>query len=332
MNEHALKGETMKFLTMVITIFFLFFYEVQDGYAYFIKGKEPYDYQQMKTDLGQLQIQYGELLEIKKIGESYFEKAIWAIKLGKGSEHIVLLGAHHGREWITTNLLMMMLERYANAYDKEHHFGPYDTKILDKVSIWFIPMVNPDGVDIQQGKIPKQFEKNLLKMNLENEDFSSWKANGIGIDLNRQYPAGWKTVPGSEEPCYKGYKGRHPLEAKEIKAIVKFIYDIKPKSAISYHSSGHEIYWRYGYHQQFIRDYFLAISLAELTGYKLAIPNKDAYGGGFTDWFISEFNKPAFTFELTQFNKESNPPVSDIKEEWKRNKYIGLYLATEMSK
>lgn len=265
-----------------------------------------------------------------EIGKSEFGKPIWAIKLGKGKENIVLVGTHHAREWISANLLMVMLERYADTYQKDVPFGQFDTKVLDKVAIWFVPMLNPDGVDIQQGDIPKNQKRKLTLMNNGSMDFTRWKANGLGLDLNRQYPSGWDKLPTKDGPSYKGYKGKQPLEGKEVQAFVKFIKELNAKSAIAYHSAGHVIYWQYGEQQNVYRDYFLASSLASLTGYQLAKPPLEATGGGFTDWFIDEFKRPAFTLELTNHVGESHPPMEKFHEEWIRNQFVGFYLASEM--
>ncbi|MFJ7727970.1 hypothetical protein ACIQXV_17720 [Neobacillus sp. NPDC097160] len=52
-------------------------------------------------------------------------------------------------------------------------------------------------------------------------------------------------------------------------------------------------------------------------------------GGGFTDWFITSYHKPAMTIEISYLVGETNPPLSVFKTEWKRNRYVGLMLAEE---
>lgn len=41
--------------------------------------------------------------------------------------------------------LMSMLENYAEAYQEGKRVGFRSTDVLNQVSIWFIPMLNPDG-------------------------------------------------------------------------------------------------------------------------------------------------------------------------------------------
>lgn len=59
--------------------------------------------------------------------------------------------------------------------------------------MWFVPMVNPDGVTLQQEELkafPISLHASLLEMNEGSKNFKRWKANAKGIDLNRQYKAG----------------------------------------------------------------------------------------------------------------------------------------------
>ena len=61
-------------------------------------------------------------------------------------------------------LLMKKLEVYAESYDRKMKFGAISTDILNDVSIWFIPMLNPDGVTIQQNEldlVPDKYIKNI---------------------------------------------------------------------------------------------------------------------------------------------------------------------------
>lgn len=299
-----------------------------------VNPHEIYTYEKMKSDIWNLNEKYDDALTIKTLGYSHFGRRILAVKLGEGKKNILLIGSHHGREWLTSSLLMEMLETYTKAYHKKDKFGPYSTHILDEVSIWFVPMLNPDGVTIQQGEIhkfPKYHRDNLVQMNLNSTDFSRWKANGMGIDLNRQYPVGWKGQLNEEAtvPTYQFYKGKKPITAHETKAIVKFTKKIKPLLAVSYHTAGREIYWNYRNGKNQKRDYRIAQKVASLTGYDLSKPPKNAIGAGYTDWFISTFHKPALTLEVSHLVGETNPPLSVFNEEWKRNQFIGMMLAKE---
>jgi len=318
-----------------IFLFIIFFLFPSDQSHAQVNVEDPYTYESLNEDIEVINEKYHHSLQAISIGKSTLGKDIWAVKLGKGERNIVLIGAHHGREWMTTNLLMMMLEQYAEAYCNKRFFGPYDTNILNEISIWFLPQLNPDGVMIQQGRlhhIPPIWQEYVTFLNHGITDFSEWKANALGIDLNRQYSVGWESVPSPKKPGSKYYKGDIPFQAVEIKRFVKFIENVRPEMAVSYHSTGQVIFWKYGKSQNLKRDYPIAKKLSDVTNYPLAVPSKQAYGSGFTDWFITCYKKPAFTIEIGRLNGEQPPPIEELKNEWERNKYVGLLLATEAKK
>jgi g-D-glutamyl-meso-diaminopimelate peptidase len=296
------------------------------AHAEIVQTNQPYTYFTMENDLNALKAKYKEI-DVKVIGYTHFGRKISAVRLGKGKKNVLLIGSHHAREWMTSMLLMKMLETYAS---NEHG------NIFDEVSIWFVPMLNPDGVTIQQNVIrefPADHQNRLMFMNEGWDHYIRWKANGEGIDLNRQYPAGWDELHcGPASPSYQFYKGKKPLEAAEVMALTKFVYEINPLIAVSYHSAGREIYWQYKNGKNLGRDRLLAKKIAKVTGYKLGKPPLEAEGGGFTDWFITTFHRPAMTIEISYLVGEQHPPLSVFKEEWRRNKGVGLVIAEEAKK
>jgi g-D-glutamyl-meso-diaminopimelate peptidase len=319
---------------LVISFIVCYFMVSNPTFAGVVNPNQIYTYEQMKDDIWQLNEKFADQLSVKTLGYSHFGRKIYGIKLGKGEKTILMIGSHHGREWLTSSLLMEMLETYTAAYANKEDIGPFPAKLLDEVSIWFVPMLNPDGVTLQQGglkKFPKFYRDNLVKMNLDSSDFSRWKANGKGVDLNRQYPVGWEELEDETAvaPTYQFYKGKKPIAAHETKAIVRFTKKIKPEMAISYHTAGREIYWKYNNGKNTQRDFEIAQKAAELTGYKLDTPPKEAIGAGYTDWFISTFHRPAFTVEISPLVGETNSPLSIFEEEWHRNKFLGMMLVKE---
>ena len=75
--------------------------------------------------------------------------------------------------------------------------------ILDKVTIYYVPMVNPDGVDYTiLGK--ESIRDPYLKATIDsiyrspqagwNHSSNNWKANIGGVDLNRQWDSDWDKI------------------------------------------------------------------------------------------------------------------------------------------
>lgn len=158
-----------------------------------VNTKVAYTYNTLTGDVRNLSKKYPDLITYHSLTTTSYGRKIWAIKLGNGDTSILLHGAHHAREWMTSALLMKMLETYADAYENNKTIRGINPAILDNVSIWFVPMVNPDGVTLQQYgayAFPAYIHAGLLEMNKGSYNFTRWKANLQGIDLNRQYPAG----------------------------------------------------------------------------------------------------------------------------------------------
>ena len=199
------------------------------------------------------------------IGQSVFHRNIYAVKVGDGAPVGIVQYAMHGREFITARLAL-------------HH---YQTGVA-KGSCWFIPLVNPDGALLSErglDTVPPAHRKVLLEMN-GGVDFSLWKANGRGVDLNVNFPACWgKGAKNTRRAGRENYIGEHPFSELETRALRNFTIKVKPDYTVSYHTKGEEIYWHfYQSTRTCPRDLRLGEVLSRATGYPLAVA-KDSAGG-----------------------------------------------------
>lgn len=95
-------------------------------------------------------------IQVTNIGNSVLSNNIFAIKLGKGKRKVFYSGSFHANEWITSVLLMHFIEEYCRSYIANSSILGYSiTKLFESTSIYIVPMVNPDGVDLVTGYIPK---------------------------------------------------------------------------------------------------------------------------------------------------------------------------------
>jgi glucan-binding YG repeat protein/murein tripeptide amidase MpaA len=298
-----------------------------------VNPRKVYTYDEMVSDLVEFQKHYPDLVKLQIIGKSVDGRNIYAFKLGNGPKEIMLNGSHHAREHMTTNLLMEMADQYIHSYVNGTTFADYSVRnILNKTSIWFVPMVNPDGVTlVQKGAYSSKNPSYALLLNNGSYDFSEWKANVRGVDLNRQYPADWANIRGNTgKPAPSHFKGYNPLSEPEAVALYNFTKAHTFKIASAYHSSGEILYW---YFKQgsgtYNRDYNIALKYKKLTGYSLVQPTTNPSGGGFTDWFIQDMKMPGFTPEISPFTYGKPVPVSYFDRIWNQNKAAGLMLANE---
>lgn len=258
---------------------------------------------------------YSEITELITIGKSAKEGTeIKAIRLGKGNKNILINGGHHGREALTTILILDQLDYLAEAYTNNETIKGYNVRaLLNTVSIWFVPLLNPDGADLALSTLPH------------------WKANGRGVDLNRNYPALYATIKLSKAPGSEGYPGEAPFSETETQALRDLCYEKDFQSAIAYHSAGQIIYW--WYHQKGevqAKSAELAGILSQMTGYALVPPSSSTGGLGFTDWFIQEFSRASFTIEIGKAVNQKPLKWGEYQEIWEKNKNIPLQLAAEV--
>lgn len=289
-----------------------------------------YTYEIMERDIRGLQVRY-PFLEVGTIGQSLLGKELYYIRIGRGPVEVSYNGSHHGLEWITTPLLMKFIEDFSKAYSTGRSIRGYDVRdIWNRSSIYIVPMVNPDGVDIVlKGPQPSnpyyndyvRWNNTGLPLNLV------WKANARGVDLNRNYPASWEEAKAQEiefgvtGPAPTRYGGPSPLSEPETQALVEFTRGHNFKLVIAYHTQGEVIYWLYqGMTPPGAREY--GEIFARSTGYELAdVPYEAAYAG-YKDWFVEEFYRPGYTFEV---GLGVNPlPISQFDRIYNDNEEVML--------
>ena len=102
----------------------------------------------LRQNLRDLVRQY-PFLNIQTVGNSILGDDIWVIKLGKGSKQVFYSAAIHANELITSPVLMKFVEDYAEAYVNNSNLYGYNIRnLFNSVSIYIMPMCNPDGVNL----------------------------------------------------------------------------------------------------------------------------------------------------------------------------------------
>jgi g-D-glutamyl-meso-diaminopimelate peptidase len=128
-------------------------------------------------------------LESYAIGYSYLNKPLQCIRFGKGPANVFYSASIHANEWITSVVLMKFLEDLCKSYVLNSNiYGTNARYLYNATSIYIVPMVNPDGVDLVTGAL-KPGDSNYesakqISNNYPNIPFpSGWKANIRGVIL-----------------------------------------------------------------------------------------------------------------------------------------------------
>lgn len=291
-----------------------------------------YTYDIMRNNIQELKLRY-PFIETGIIGYSVLGKQIPYIRLGNGEKEVMYNASFHANEWITSVLLMKFIENFCKAYDENDSILGYRIReIFNSTSIYIIPMVNPDGVDLVTGAVAENsgiYENyRYLSRNYPGIPFpAGWKANFNGVDLNLQFPAGWnnareiKFSQGYTMPGPRDYVGAGPLTEPESLAIYDFTFKHTFRLILAYHTQGEVIYWKY---RNFLppESYYIGNLFSETSGYSLDLTPPESAYAGYKDWFISEFNRPGYTIEA---GFGENPlPISQFDQIYSDN--IGILI------
>lgn len=145
-----------------------------------------------------------EVLTLDKYGKSEQNRSFYAAKVGTGPIKVWIQAQIHGDEKLTTRAVLDLLKTFGSS-------GAKDVKeILNNVTIYAIPMYNPDG-SIMNTRTTTLYEKGEPKLSGEGKPLTT--------DLNRDW---------SEN----GFK------AKESLAFYKYWADVKPDYAVDLHHQG----------------------------------------------------------------------------------------------
>lgn len=262
---------------------------------------DTYSYEQLLSDMNALQATYPDLIRVDVIGRSELGRDIPVLLLGNpdAKYQVLLQGAIHAREHMTSWLLMSMAEYWA----ENGLAGCEDT------CFHIIPMMNPDGVTLAQTAQLTELQTKIYKRDLARgftsagltEYASQWKANGLGVDLNHSFDAGWKTTPCRGEPSSQNYNGTAPFEAAEAQALRDYTLALMPDVTISYHSHGSVIYYEYGKKMEVnAASRSLGIAARAVTGY-LMLDSSGVGAAGYKDWCMDVLEIPSLTLEIGSY-------------------------------
>lgn len=195
------------------------------------KYKNP---EEIAAFVNEIHDRYPDITAVKSIGKTLEGRDILAIKISDNASEdeteptILVNGMHHAREVMTPEITTDMVDYLTSNYGQNSEV----TKWVDETEIWVVPMFNLDGNN---------------KMWTENSMWRKNTRNGHGVDINRNYPAGWNSCNGSSSyTSAQDYRGTAPASEPETQAMMNFVASIKPVFNISYHSYSEIVIYPFG--------------------------------------------------------------------------------------
>ena len=182
------------------------------------------------------------------IGHSVDGRAIHVVETGtRGEPRILVVGCIHGNECAGMAVIRALRRRPPPAH----------------ADLWLVPTLNPDG------------------------RAAATRQNAHGVDLNRNFAAGW-TRRGAPGSTY--YSGPRPFSEPETRAARRLITAIRPQVTIWYHQHM-RLVWTSGRSVPAGRLY------ATMVGLRLYVHRSP--GGAASEWIRTRFPRlRAFAVEL----------------------------------
>lgn len=258
-------------------------------------------------------------LRVFSIGCTEEKRRIPCAAFGRGKATILYAAAFHSLEYITTLVLLRFLSDLLGAKAACRPLLSFDPcELFCRATFYLLPIVNPDGVNlVLNGFEPHNPLHEKIRAAFGEEVRARWQANIRGVDLNHNYDAGFMAGKALEPeygvfgPGPTRYGGERPESEKETRSIVRLVKKICPDLVIALHTQGEEIYFDFNGRAP-KKSKEIARIYSALTGYALGDVEQIASFRGFKDWFIEDFCRPGFTFEL---GRGKNPlPLSDLDE------------------
>ena len=261
------------------------------------------DYETMMREIARLENDF-PALSAEILASSVLGRRIPCLSFGRGKRAVVYLGAHHGMEHPTSEILLSFVREILSSGRNACPFGVSREHLLASRRYFVVPMVNPDGVSLASDGIASGgiLTERLLRMNRGSRDFTKWQANARGVDLNHNYDAGfwaYKSLEASlgiEGGGPTRYAGEYPHSEPESAAVARLLMAVMPSLILTLHTQGGEIYYTAG-GRALVGAEKVARTLARYAGYSAEIPKGAAAYGGLTDFAVSRLAIPSYTIE-----------------------------------
>ena len=230
---------------------------------------EYFSFQNMTRFLTELYENNSDIMNLKSIGKTYEGRDIWLVKISDNVEldeeepGVLLMGAHHGNEKPSFEVLINFTKHIVENYNKKNYDNDNDgylnediidgfdndldglvdedpseervREVVNSTQIYIIPMVSPDGVE---ANTRKNCVPNYGLFGLSDHITS------YGVNLNRNYGFKWNYqfifplrfhLLNIWDKSHN-YRGVKPFSENETRAVKNLVESSNISISLSYHS------------------------------------------------------------------------------------------------
>lgn len=266
-----------------------------------LRGLDPFDnylnLSEVNNYLDELANANPQIARVITVGTSLQGRPIRGLALKGGAQigrtpAVLFEGCQHAREWISVMVPLYI----ATQLIRDYGVDPTVTRLLNRIEIYIVPVVNPDGYEYTR-------TNNRL-----------WRKNrrgNYGVDLNRNWDVRWGGPGSSGNQSSDIYRGAAPFSEPESQAIRDFAL-ARPNLVgfIDFHSYSQLVLWPWGYTTAPTPDAALFQSLGTSMRDAIRGVNGLNYNGGpinttlyavsgdAVDWMYDRRGVLSFTIEL----------------------------------
>lgn len=222
--------------------------------------------------------------------------------LDDGRPTFLVTGLTHAREWSSGEVAMEWALDLARSYGHQRRI----TRLLQRVRIVIIPVVNPDGFVTSRaapaGSDARQHRTDCAPADPVEAALPC--AQRSGVDLNRNHGFAWGGVGADSQPGGERYRGPAPWSEPESRGLHELEAARQVTGVVSLHNYGGSVLRQPGYRAfgrlpDERRQAALGRRMADATGY-VSTPADQLYDatGAQEDWTYVSQDALAYTIEI----------------------------------
>ncbi len=236
-----------------------------------------------------------------KLGETWHGRPLYAWRFGGGPDTpaVLYIGGCHAIEFIGVEQCAAVAARIVHER----------AELLEKVCVWFFPVMNPDG----HYRVRDLIRRRRIPL---------VKTNARRVDLNRNFPVGFHAphkggiMAGSHRKIIN-YHGPRPISEPESQALEKLVGLAKPAAALALHSFGESLRFPPCHTTEKTPDHELLAAVAadmvsfQKSPYKVGAESEMYLTyGDISDWLYFDKDVLPFLLEIGSFGLKKAPPRS----------------------
>ncbi|HSE97903.1 MAG TPA: M14 family metallopeptidase, partial [Blastocatellia bacterium] len=223
-----------------------------------------HSYEETLAEFTQLSQQHPDIARLVNLGKSYEGRDIFALKVSRNPElndstkpDVLITGCYHAREWISVEPPVYFANQLVKGYATDDSLK----HLVDRLQIWIVPIVNPDGLVYSQGSTNDRLDSVRLWRKNRRPITADGCKSGVGVDLNRNFGFQWRLggdepcpnysddLGGSDDPENEIFRGVRAETEPEIKALKTLIDDPdrRFRAQLDYHNYSQLVLYPWGY-------------------------------------------------------------------------------------